>query len=58
MNNFMVAQYFEDAAGSGATLDETINYALTLRMHPIKVKLQLLAGTERGSRYVIVQRAP
>lgn len=58
MNNFMVPQYFKDAARSGTALDETINYALTLRMHPIKVKLQLLAGTERGSRHVLVERAP
>lgn len=57
MNNFMVAQRFEDAAQSGAALDETIDYVLTLRMRPVKVKLRLLAGTERGTRYVLVQRA-
>lgn len=57
MNNFMVAQRFEDAARSGAALDETIDYVLTLRMRPTKVKLRLLAGPERGTRYVLVQRA-
>jgi photoactive yellow protein len=58
MNNFMVAQRFEDAAQSGAALDQTIHYVLTLRMRPVKVKLRLLAGAERGTRYVLVQRAP
>ena len=58
MNNFMVAQRFEDAAQSGAALDETIDYVLTLRMRPIKVKLRLLAGAAPGMRYVLVQRAP
>lgn len=58
MNNFMVAQRFEDAAQSGAALDETLDYVLTLRMRPVKVKLRLLAGAAPGARYVLVQRAP
>ncbi len=57
MNNFMVAQRFEDAAQSGAALDETMDYVLTLRMRPVKVKLRLLAGAAPGMRYVLVQRA-
>jgi len=57
MNNFMVAQRFEDAAQSGTALDETIDYVLTLRMRPVKVKLRLLAGAEPATRYVLVQRA-
>ena len=57
MNNFMVAQRFEDAAQAGAALDDTIDYVLTLRMRPVKVKLRLLAGAGRGTRYVLVQRA-
>lgn len=57
MNNFMVAQRFEDAAQSDAPLDETIDYVLTLRMRPVKVKLRLLAGAASGMRYVLVQRA-
>ena len=56
MNNFMVAQRFEDALRSGTALDETIDYVLTLRMRPVKVKLRLLAGAERGTRYVLVHR--
>ena len=57
MNNFMVAQRFEDAAQSGAALDATMDYVLTLRMRPVKVKLRLLAGAAPGMRYVLVQRA-
>jgi photoactive yellow protein len=56
LNNFMVAQRFEDAAEEGSELDDTIDYVLTLRMRPIKVKLRLLAGAGSGTRYVLVQR--
>lgn len=56
MNNFMVAQRFEDAAATGAALDQTMDYVLTLRMRPIKVKLRLLADGATGMRYVLVQR--
>jgi photoactive yellow protein len=55
MNNFMVATRFEDAAASGDTLDVTIDYVLTLRMRPVKVKLRLLADGA-SSRHVLVQR--
>ncbi|WP_020652132.1 hypothetical protein [Massilia niastensis] len=58
MNNFMVAQRFEDAAADGGTLDDTIDYVLTLRMRPVKVALRLLAGPGRANRYVLVQRQP
>jgi photoactive yellow protein len=56
MNNFMVAQRFEDAQDEGASLDDTIDYVLTLRMRPIKVKLRLLAAPGSEQRYVLVQR--
>jgi len=56
MNNFMVAQRFEDALADGSTLDETIEYVLTLRMRPIKVKLRLLAAPAVARRYVLIQR--
>jgi photoactive yellow protein len=58
MNNFMVAQRFEDAAADGSTLDDTIDYVLTLRMRPVKVALRLLASAGRANRYVLVQRQP
>lgn len=56
LNNFMVAQRFEDAADQGSELDDTIDYVLTLRMRPIKVKLRLLASAGGANRYVLVQR--
>lgn len=56
LNNFLVAQRFEDAAQDGSELDDMIDYVLTLRMRPIKVKLRLLAGAAGVTRYVLVQR--
>ena len=56
MNNFLVAQRFDDAAASGAALDATIDYVLTLRMRPVKVKLRLLATAGAASRWVLVHR--
>jgi len=58
MNNFMVAQRFEDAQEDGSTLDATIDYVLTLRMRPVKVALRLLAAPGAAFRYVLVQRQP
>ena len=56
LNNFLVAQRFEDAADDASELDDTIDYVLTLRMRPIKVKLRLLASASGANRYVLVQR--
>jgi photoactive yellow protein len=57
MNNFLVAQRFEDAATGGAPLDAIIDYVLTLRMRPVKVKLRLLSAPGAAMRYVLIQRA-
>jgi photoactive yellow protein len=57
MNNFMVAQRFEDALAGGTALDVVVDYVLTLRMRPVKVKLRLLAALEGTTRYVLVQRS-
>lgn len=57
MNNFLVAQRFEDAMAAGDALDATINYVLTLRMRPVKVALRLLALPSAATRYVLVNRA-
>jgi photoactive yellow protein len=57
MNNYLVAQRFEDAAAQAETLDDTIDYVLTLRMRPVKVRLRLLASPGVTHRYVLVQRA-
>ena len=58
LNNFMVAQRFEDAEDEGTVLDATIDYVLTLRMRPVKVALRLLAAPDCAVRYVLVQRKP
>lgn len=57
MNNFMVAQRFDDAQQAGSVLDDTIDYVLTLRMRPVKVRLRLLARPGAARRYVLVNRA-
>jgi photoactive yellow protein len=52
MNNFMVAQRFEDEP----QLDATVPYVLTLRMRPTPVRLRLLRSPESASRYLLVDR--
>ena len=52
MNNFMVAQRFEDEAA----LDETIDYVLTFRMRPKRVKLRLLKAPQAKHHYILVQQ--
>jgi photoactive yellow protein len=58
LNNFLVAQRFEDAQDDNTPLDETIDYVLTLRMRPVKVKLRMLADPGGVRRFVLVQRKP
>ncbi|WP_194722227.1 PAS domain-containing protein [Noviherbaspirillum malthae] len=57
MNNFMVAQRFEDALENATELDAVIDYVLTLRMRPVKVRLRLLARPDSELRYVLVDRS-
>lgn len=52
MNNFMVAQRFEDEA----EIDDVIDYVLTLRMRPTPVRLRLLKAPSRARRYLLIQR--
>ncbi len=52
MNNFMVAQRFEDEP----ELDDIFPYVLTLRMRPTKVRLRLLASAQTPRRYVLIER--
>ncbi|MFC0132594.1 phosphonate transporter [Massilia eurypsychrophila] len=56
MNNFMVAQRFDDAFDAEEALDVTIDYVLTLRMRPVKVALRLIASPGSATRYVLVNR--
>lgn len=52
MNNFLVAQRFDEEA----QLNEIIDYVLTLRMRPTKVKLRLLQQPGISRRYILIQR--
>lgn len=52
MNNFMVAQRFEDEA----ELDEIVPYVLTLRMRPTKVRLRLLAAPAEPVKFILIER--
>jgi photoactive yellow protein len=56
MNNYMVAQRFEDAQSGLVLLDASIDYVLTLRMRPTKVKLRLFSSPDMTMRYVFIQR--
>jgi photoactive yellow protein len=57
MDNYLVAQRFEDAQAAGDVLDATIDYVLTLRMAPVAVKLRLIAAPGLSRRYVLIDRA-
>ncbi|MBK1615164.1 phosphonate transporter [Rubrivivax gelatinosus] len=56
MNNYLVAQRFEDAAAAGLALDATIDYVLTWRMRPTRVRLRLLSQPDARLRYIALQR--
>ena len=57
MNNFLVAQKFEDAIDEKAELDETMDYVLTLKMKPTRVKLRLISAPQLPYKYVIILRS-
>lgn len=57
MNNFMVAQRFDDTLKHAQQMDAVIDYMLTLRMRPIQVKLRLLASPAEPMRFILVSRA-
>lgn len=52
MNNFMVAQRFEDEP----EIDDIVPYVLTLRMRPTRVRLRLLAAPGTPRRYILIER--
>ena len=52
MNNFMVAQRFEDEA----EIDAIIDYVLTLRMRPTPVRLRLLKASGTDRRFILIER--
>lgn len=57
MNNFLVAQRFDDALAEQSLLDDTLPYVLTLRMRPVKVRLRLLYQPGLAQRFVLVDRS-
>lgn len=56
MNNFMVAQRFEDAREANTALDAVVDFVLTWRMKPTNVQLRLLAGPGMRHRFVLINR--
>lgn len=52
MNNFMVAQRFEDEP----EIDAIIDYVLTLRMRPTPVRLRLMKAPSVDRRFILIQR--
>jgi len=59
MNNFMVAQRFEDALSGKQPMDATMDYVLTWKMKPTKVQLRLLADPGSALRYIALSwRSP
>lgn len=54
MNNFMVAQQFEDAWAGARPLDVTMDYVLTWRMTPTNVKLRLLWDAASDLSYIVL----
>ncbi len=57
MNNYLVAQRFHDNQEQGLPLDECLDYVLTLRMRPTKVKLRLLSNPAHELRYIAILRS-
>lgn len=57
MNNFLVAQKFEDALEETAELDEIMDYVLTLKMKPTRVKLRLISSPKLQFNYVLILRS-
>ena len=52
MNNYLVAQRFDDALDNHESLDATLDYVLTWRMKPSQVQLRLLAEPTSTTRYI------
>lgn len=58
MNNYLVAQRFEDAAEAGRPLDERLDFVLTWRMRPTRVQLRLLSAPAQPLRWILLRHAP
>jgi photoactive yellow protein len=51
MNNFLVA----DRLADNQTLDETLDYTLSIRVKPTPAKLRLLAKRDETRRFLLIQ---
>jgi photoactive yellow protein len=58
MNNFLVAQCFDDAVESGQELDATLDFTFTLRMKATPVVLRLMSSPGHAVQYIAVRRNP
>ncbi len=56
MNNYLVAQRFDDAVEAGRELDMTLDFTFTLRMKPTDVVLRLLSSPGHPIQYVAIRR--
>jgi photoactive yellow protein len=54
MNNFLVAQCFQDAREERTVLDSTIDYVLTWKFRPTPVKLRMLSSPQHATQYVVL----
>jgi photoactive yellow protein len=57
MNNYLVAQRFDDAVQAGAMLDLVMDFTFTLRMKPTPVVLRLLSAPGQPTQFVAVRRS-
>lgn len=57
MNNYLVAQRFEDARAGGQPLDATLDYVLTWRMRPTRVQLRLLWAPGQALSWLLLRHA-
>lgn len=56
MNNYLVAQKYEDAATANRALDEIMDFVLTWRMKPTPVALRLLRAPDVELQYLLLKR--
>lgn len=56
MNNFLVAQRFDDAVEASRDLDVTLDFTFTLRMKPTDVVLRLLSAPDHPLQFIAIRR--
>jgi photoactive yellow protein len=56
MNNYLVAQRFDDVVEAGHELDETLDFTFTLRMKATPVVLRLLSSPAHPTQFIAIQR--